>query len=690
MDTLKGTAGSDSIDGLAGDDRLQGDGGADLLNGGEGFDTAVFSDASNLNLKTNQHTGHAEGDTFIGIERFEGSTSPNTFVSDARPATFNGGGGIDTMDYSTSPEAVSVSLNAKGSITSGGDSEGHQLISIENVIGSAFADTLATELPNSALQGGLGNDIYIAAGLANSTTKFVEEADGGDDEVRTALPNWTLDPHIERLTYTGSANFIGTGTEQANTLTGGAGHDKLLGKGGPDQLMGGNGNDVLEGGADADVLNGGGDYDIASYLDSPEAITFNFETNVHSGFASGDTYIDVELIRGSNHADTFIPGQIPTSFDGGAGIDLADYSASTAAVAVDRSLTWTQGTSPVADVLTNVEVFKGTQYDDTFIGGNDAENFIGGAGKDSFNGGNGADGAWYVTNYQAVEIDLANNISKGGDADGDTFSSIENIIGTSFDDVITGDHLANQLEGGAGDDVIHGGAGDDFIYGGMVSSTAAVPISPGKEGHQADMLYGGEGNDTIRTHTADKGSVIYGEGGNDSLSVNSGVAHGGVGNDRLAAWGSDYEVHGNFGNDSFELHGRGDAHGGEGDDQFVMYNAGSVFGDEGNDVFQMIGVANAYGGEGSDTYIVESYAGGGIGDEGTTGHDTVKFLSIPTLDDLKVAKVGYNAFIHSQQNQGANIGDNAFILFDWFNGQQTIETFQVANGDSFSIEGMVS
>ncbi len=50
--------------------------------------------------------------------------------------------------------------------------------------------------------------------------------------------------------------------------------------------------------------------------------------------------------------------------------------------------------------------------------------------------------------------------------DGDDRSVIENAIAGAGDDTLLGNHVANRLEGGLGDDVLAGGAGDDVLIGG--------------------------------------------------------------------------------------------------------------------------------------------------------------------------------------------------------------------------------
>ena len=63
-----------------------------------------------------------------------------------------------------------------------------------------------------------------------------------------------------------------------------------------------------------------------------------------------------------------------------------------------------------------------------------------------------------------VTIDLGTGVATGGDAAG-TFTNIRGLVGSSFDDVLTGDLGANYLEGGDGNDVLHGGDGDDRLQG---------------------------------------------------------------------------------------------------------------------------------------------------------------------------------------------------------------------------------
>ncbi|ARQ10012.1 serralysin-like metalloprotease/pectin lyase fold domain-containing protein [Rhizobium etli] len=118
------------------------------------------------------------------------------------------------------------------------------------------------------------------------------------------------------------------------------------------------------------------------------------------------------------------------------------------------------------------ETFKG-------LAGNDL--LKGGAGADVIDGGSGNDTASYAGSNAGVHVSLATWTASGGHATGDKLVSIENVTGSSYDDVLTGGNNggnvlnggagADKLDGGAGGDVIIGGAGKDIMTGGTSSDT---------------------------------------------------------------------------------------------------------------------------------------------------------------------------------------------------------------------------
>jgi Ca2+-binding RTX toxin-like protein len=103
---------------------------------------------------------------------------------------------------------------------------------------------------------------------------------------------------------------------------------------------------------------------------------------------------------------------------------------------------------------------------DLLDGGNEDDLLDGGAGADTLIGGLGVDTASYINSFDAVTVELG-YLGFGGEAEGDTYAGIENVIGSQGWDTIIGDAGNNRLEGGAGDDTLMGGAGRDILVGGL-------------------------------------------------------------------------------------------------------------------------------------------------------------------------------------------------------------------------------
>jgi Ca2+-binding RTX toxin-like protein len=82
-------------------------------------------------------------------------------------------------------------------------------------------------------------------------------------------------------------------------------------------------------------------------------------------------------------------------------------------------------------------------------------------GADTLLGGVKADAASYLHSPAGVKVSLANPVANTGDAEGDSYTSMENLIGSRFADELTGDGNANGLTGEAGPDVLTGGGGND-------------------------------------------------------------------------------------------------------------------------------------------------------------------------------------------------------------------------------------
>ncbi len=126
------------------------------------------------------------------------------------------------------------------------------------------------------------------------------------------------------------------------------------------------------------------------------------------------------------------------------------------------------------DSFDGIENLTGSIYNDYFIGTNGANTLNGGdandillgaLGADSLIGGVGIDTASYEDNQGAVFVNLTLGQGFGNAAEGDSFSSIENLVGTVFYDTFIGDANANRLDGALGNDTLTGAGGADvFVF----------------------------------------------------------------------------------------------------------------------------------------------------------------------------------------------------------------------------------
>ncbi|WP_085640316.1 calcium-binding protein [Pseudomonas sp. B3(2017)] len=639
-----GNASDNVITGGAGNDMLFGGAGADQFIGGAGMDTVGYTDSAvgvTLNFKTGVNSGIAAGDTYTGIERILGSNVNDIFVADSRAFAFDGGGGTgDVMDYSGSSEAINVDIRATGPGRAGigGDAQGDTLANIEKVIGTAFNDTFNLDTATATFEGGLGDDVYILNGSGGTV---IEQAGGGNDEVRSNFGQIFLSANVERLTYTGTGSFTGWGNADDNIITGGVG------------------NDILYGGAGADQFIGGAGTDTVGYIDSPVGVSINLKTGVNSGIAAGDTYIGIEGLRGTGFGDIFVGASAPMAFDGMGGMDLVSYESSDSAVSIDLKNYANNTGDASGDTYTGIELFQGSRFGDTLSGSTVNDIFIGGAGADVIDGREGNDSAWYVNSATAVNINLLTGVNQGGDAEGDVLINIESVIGSRFNDTLVGNAGDNGFEGGLGNDVINGGDGNDTLYGSLYSPLGPFAVDVAAGGPQADMLYGGNGNDIIVSAPDDRGTMAFGEAGNDTITVVSGTADGGDGADTLTGTGDNFVLLGGAGNDKLIL--------------------GSQNGSSG----QLLSGSFANGGEGDDTYIINTSKLVTLRDDGSSTNDTLILNNVHSAASLQLTRIGDDLLL----NETGDRADRGVKLQDWFAGHNTIEHFKAANGDVLPING---
>jgi serralysin len=151
--------------------------------------------------------------------------------------------------------------------------------------------------------------------------------------------------------------------------------------------------------------------------------------------------------------------------DGGNGRDFASYSNSHKPVTASLAVPSINTGDATGDTYSNIEGLIGTSRNDTLIGDTSGNFLIGGGGGDSLDGGGGIDRASYTTSTTGLTANLADSTQNTGDAAGDTYVSIEALVGSNFDDVLIGDVNDNFLNGWAGADILTGGGGSDrFVF----------------------------------------------------------------------------------------------------------------------------------------------------------------------------------------------------------------------------------
>ncbi len=506
-DYILGTAGANQLSGGGGDDVLTGGDGADRLDGGLGRNFALYvGSLAGVNIDLAAGTasgGEATGDVLIAIQDLDGSAFDDQFSGDANDNELrgeggndllvgrggidylkggagndtlsggvgadiiDGGEGLDTLDLSRDSADSSRNWNINlvtNAILVNGLVE-DTISNIENIIAGSGDDKIIGGVQDNRILGGAGNDVLNGAGgddtLSGGSGLDFLSGDGGVNTADYSLDPWDnshahkidlslvkawyLDPaglyQLEDFLY-GIDNIIGgaladdiTGTYFANKFNGGGGDDYLRGAAGNDILLGGQGNDTLDGGADIDTA----DY---SYATTGGAVV-NLITAKGSvtGETGMDTLVNIENLTGSAFADSLTGDGNANSLDGGAGNDA----------------------------------LSGGAGNDNLMGGANDDALSGGLGNDTIDGGTGidtlnlsldaADGA------RSWSVDLGLGVAQIGGVTEDTLRNIENVVGGSGGNSLTGDGLANVLMGGGGADALNGGGENDVLSGGLGNDT---------------------------------------------------------------------------------------------------------------------------------------------------------------------------------------------------------------------------
>lgn len=248
---------------------------------------------------------------------------------------------------------------------------------------------------------------------------------------------------------------------------------------------------------------------------------------------------------------------------------------------------------------------------DVFVGGSHGDVFNGRPGP--FGGQDpGSDTVDYSGAGSAVSVNLLTGATAGVAASGDTFISIENLRGTSFNDVLTGDGNNNVIEGGPGNDVLDGGGngiGSDIASYEHATDYVTVDLRS-----TAQQNTHGAGLDTLSHFEGVRSSAF-----DDTLIGNgSSILEGGGGNDRLIGQSDGHDTA------SYE-------HATAGVTVDLNYQGGDSQNTHGAGLDTLTNIANVSGSQFNDTLIGDSHDNIFFGNGGhdtfvfgsTTGHDTI-------------------------------------------------------------------
>ncbi len=356
-------------------------------------------------------------------------------------------------------------------------------------------------------------------------------------------------------------------------------------------------------------------YGMTTGFDMVDTLHYAFDTQSALG-PNDDTHYtwltragDLVLITGSgidfnNHPPAFGTVTGISIIYGGNPADSANVVFSNLPAGLDLS-TILSNHELESSAFAGSDSLRGTDFSDRLFGGVGNDIFIAGIGADSYFGGTGKDTLNFVYASAGVSVYLMySGLDVGAGLGAKTFSSIEALQGTYYDDRLIGDTGDNSLKGLGGDDILKGKGGNDFIWG--------------DDGN--DTIRAGDGNDQLKGGNGD--DIVFGLGGMDHLYGDAGIDHlyGGSGIDFVYGGGDGDFLRGNRGDDRLyggvDMDGIGsgndDLRGGGGNDQLYAGDGDDfLFGGNGDDtLYGGLGNDAMTGGAGVDRFVFENNGSG--------------------------------------------------------------------------------
>ena len=249
----------------------------------------------------------------------------------------------------------------------------------------------------------------------------------------------------------GSTTPVQPAESENDHLVGGNGHDKLFGMAANDILFGGNGNDQLWGNSGNDEAHGGLGNDTLNGGKGDDTLTGGSGNDTLNGDSGNDTLSGNDgddVLSGSSGNDILSGGGGRDTLSGGSGDDEL----------------YGGGSADTLSGGSGNDQLSGGDGNDVLDGGSGNDTLFGDAGNDELIGGSGIDTVDFSANGRSVKVNLHGHKVTG--AGTDTIDGVENVVGSAFDDTVTGDKRDNVISGGDGNDTIRGKGGDDIFTGG--------------------------------------------------------------------------------------------------------------------------------------------------------------------------------------------------------------------------------